>query len=132
MSEMVNMAPPWLPGMTQKEVTVSRAVAASQRLAISSELAASAPTGWIELMQQCWDQDPKSRPNFDVILGTLNQIESSILSQSTDGESPSRLMTKQNPKAWFQSRPIATPETIVRAPDIEMITHAGNNRLKRL
>ena len=49
MSEMVNMAPPWQ-GMTPEEI--SRAVAAGERPLIAPELAANAPTGWIELMQQ--------------------------------------------------------------------------------
>ena len=73
MSEMVNMAPPWQ-GMTREEI--SSAVAASERPFIAPELAASAPTGWIELMQQCWDQDPTNRPNFDAIhdVDALEQI----------------------------------------------------------
>ena len=71
MSEMVNMAPPWQ-GMTPEEI--SSAVATGERPLIAPELAASAPTGWIELMQQCWDQDPTNRPNFDVIHDTLEQV----------------------------------------------------------
>ena len=71
MSEMVNMAPPWQ-GMTPEEI--SRAVAAGERPSIAPELAAIAPTGWIELMQQCWDQDPTNRPNFDAIHDALEQV----------------------------------------------------------
>ena len=71
MSEMIIMAPPWQ-GMTTKEV--SRAVAAGERPVIASELAASAPTGWIELMQKCWDQDPTNRPTFDAIHDAVEQI----------------------------------------------------------
>ena len=71
MSEMVNMAPPWQ-GMTPEEI--SSAVAAGERPIIVPELAASAPTGWIELMQQCWDQDPTNRPNFDAIHDALKQV----------------------------------------------------------
>ena len=71
MSEMVNMAPPWQ-GMTPEEI--SHAVAAGERPLIASELEANAPTGWIELMQQCWDQDATNRPNFDVIHDALEQI----------------------------------------------------------
>ena len=71
MSEMVNMAPPWQ-GMTPGEI--SSAVAASERPLLTPELAASAPTGGIELMQQCWDQDPTNRPNFDAIHDALKQV----------------------------------------------------------
>ena len=71
MSEMVNMAPPWQ-GMTRDQVT--HVVAAGERPSVAPELAASAPTGWIELMQQCWDQDPAHRPNFDLIHDALEQI----------------------------------------------------------
>ena len=71
MCEMVNMAPPWQ-GMTRDEVTY--AVAAGERPLIAPELEASAPTGWIELMQQCWDQDPTNRPNFDAIHDALEQV----------------------------------------------------------
>ena len=71
MSEMVTMAPPWQ-GMTGEDVC--HAVAAGERPLIAPELAASAPTGWSELMQQCWDQDPTIRPNFDVIHDALEQI----------------------------------------------------------
>ena len=71
MSEMIIMAPPWQ-GMTREEV--SCAVAAGERPVIASELAASAPTGWIELMQQCWDQDPTNRPTFDAIHDAVEQI----------------------------------------------------------
>ena len=73
MSEMVNMAPPWQ-GMTPKEISL--VVAAGERPIIAPELAANAPTGWIELMQQCWDQDPITRPDFDDIHVTLNQLSS--------------------------------------------------------
>ena len=58
MSEMVKMAPPWQ-GMTTEDV--SRAVAAGERPILAPELATSAPTGWIELMEQCWDQHPTNR-----------------------------------------------------------------------
>ena len=71
MSEMVNMAPPWQ-GMTREEVT--SAVAAGERPLVAPELAASAPTGWIELMEQCWNQDPTNRPSFDAIHDTLEEI----------------------------------------------------------
>ena len=70
MSEMVNMAPPWQ-GMTREEI--SRAVATGRRPTIAFEHAANTPTAWIELMEQCWHQDPKNRPSFDLIHDTLQQ-----------------------------------------------------------
>ena len=99
MSEMVNMAPPWA-GMTSEEI--SRAVAAGQRPSIASELEASAPAGWIELMQQCWDQEPMDRPTFDSIYNALDPIQKSMGSQGV--ECSSRLTN-------------------------ETITHAGNDKL---
>ena len=75
MSEMVNMAPPWQ-GMTPAEI--SQAVTAGERPSVTSELAANAPTGWIELMQQCWDEDPPNRPNFDMIHDALEQIRRDV------------------------------------------------------
>ena len=127
MSEMITMAPPWQ-GVTREAVL--SAVAAGSRPSIASELAASAPTGWTELMQQCWDQEPQNRPDFDAIHNDLKQIESGIGrrplcqidSQGADGEGLSH-----KPKAWFRSRP--TPETNTRDYQTEMITHAGNNKL---
>ena len=71
MSEMVNMTPPWQ-GVTPEEVSCT--VAAGERPVIASALGASAPTGWIELMEQCWDQHPENRPEFDAIHNTLRQI----------------------------------------------------------
>ena len=102
MSEMVNMAPPWQ-GMTPEEI--SRAVAASERPLIAPELAASAPTGWIELMQQCWDQDATNRPNFDAIHDALEQVQGSMECEGAESEGP--------------SHPATNSET-------EMITHSGN------
>ena len=58
--------------MTAQEIP--RAVAASERPISAPELAASAPVGSIELMQQCWDQDPTNRPNSDAIHDALEQI----------------------------------------------------------
>ena len=71
MSEMVNMAPPWS-GMKPEEL--SRTVVTGGRPLIAPEHVASVPNGWIELMQQCWDQDPTNRPNFDAIHDTLEQV----------------------------------------------------------
>ena len=73
MSEMINMKPPW-PGMATAE-EVSLAVSAGGRPSIATDLAASAPTGWIELMQQCWHQDSTVRPSFDEIHNRLKQIQ---------------------------------------------------------
>ena len=99
MSEMVNMAPPWQ-GMTPEEI--SRAVAASERPLIAPELAASAPTGWIELMQQCWEQDATNRPNFDAIHDALEQVQGSMECEGAESEGPS---------------------------ETEMITQSGNDEL---
>ena len=106
MSEMVNMAPPWQ-GMTRDEVT--HAVAAGERPIIAPELAASAPTGWIELMQQCWDQKSTNRPDFDAIHNSLTQVQGNMDCEGAESsERPSRLETNS---------------------ETEMITHAGNDEL---
>ena len=110
MSEMVNMAPPWQ-GMTRAEV--SHAVAAGERPLITPELASSAPIGWIKLMEQCWDQKPTNRPDFDAIHDALTQVQGNMDSEGAESEAPSRseTMLKQNPS------------------NSGMITHSGNGEL---
>ena len=71
MSEMVNMAPPWS-GMKPQEL--SRTVVTGGRPLIVPEHAASVPNGWVELMEQCWDQDAENRPTFDAIHSALKKI----------------------------------------------------------
>ena len=71
MYEMVNMAPPWS-GMKPEEL--SRTVVTGGRPLIAPEHVASVPNGWIELMEQCWDQNAENRPNFDAIHNTLKEI----------------------------------------------------------
>ena len=111
MSEMVNMAPPWQ-GMTRAEV--SHAVAAGERPLIATELASSAPIGWFKLMEQCWDQKPTNRPDFDAIHDALTQVQGHMNSEGAESEASSRPKTiKQNP---------LNSET-------EMITHSGNDEL---
>ncbi len=34
------------------------------------------PKGLFELMEKCWDKNPDSRPDFEEILGILNDIKS--------------------------------------------------------
>ena len=75
MSEMINMEPPW-PGMTRAEV--SRHVADGGRPQIVPEHAADVPNGLIELMEQCWDQDPTMRPAFVAIHDTIKQMRSDV------------------------------------------------------
>ena len=93
MSEMIIMAPPWQ-GMTREEV--SCAVAAGGRPVIASELAASAPTGCIELMQKCWDQDPTNRPTFDAIHDALKPIRDSMDSEGAESGRPSQAIVSHN------------------------------------
>ena len=112
MSEMVNMAPPWQ-GMTTKEV--SFAVAAGERPVIAPELAASAPTGWIELMEQCWDQHPTNRPTFDAIHDSLAQFRDSMDSEGAESERPSR------PNKVLRQNPLNS--------ETGMITHSSNGKL---
>ena len=112
MSEMVNMAPPWQ-GMTREEI--SSAVAASERPFIAPELAASAPTGWIELMQQCWDQDPTHRPNFDDIHDTLKQLSYNAQHAS---ECDNASATRQTSN--FMSNPFAPVNTSNHEHEMEM------------
>ena len=82
MSEMVNMAPPWQ-GLTQAEVC--SVVASGLRPEISAGLAVDMPSGWSQLMNQCWNQEPTQRPQFKVIHELLDQIEiSSDNDQITD------------------------------------------------
>ena len=112
MSEMIIMAPPWQ-GMTREEV--SCAVAAGERPVIASALAANAPTGWIELMEQCWDQDPTKRPDFDAIHNSLTQVQGNMDSEGTESEGSSH------------------PETMLKQnrlkSETETFTHAGNDEL---
>ena len=112
MSEMIIMAPPWQ-GMTREEV--SCAVAAGERPVITSELAASAPTGWIELMQQCWDQDPTNRPTFDAIHDALKPIRDSMDSEGAESERPS------SPNKVLRQNPLNS--------ETGMITHSSNGKL---
>ena len=112
MSEMVNMAPPWQ-GMTTTEV--SCAVAAGERPVIAPELAASAPTGWIELMEQCWDQHPTNRPTFDAIHDSLAQFRDSMDSEGAESERPS------HPNKILRQTPLNS--------GTEMITHSSNGKL---
>ena len=112
MSEMVNMAPPWQ-GMTPEEI--SSAVAAGERPVIAPELATSAPTGWIELMQKCWDQDPTNRPTFDAIHDALKPIRDSIGSDGAESERPSR------PNKVLRQNPLNS--------ETGMITHSSNGKL---
>ena len=112
MSEMIIMAPPWQ-GMTREEV--SCAVAAGERPVIASELAASAPTGWIQLMEQCWDQNPSNRPTFDVIHDALKPLRDSMRGEGAEIERPSR------PNKILRPNPLNS--------GTEIITHSSNGKL---
>ena len=112
MSEMIIMAPPWQ-GMTREEV--SCAVAAGERPVIASELAASAPTGWIELMQKCWDQDPTNRPTFDAIHDALKPIRDSMDSEGAESGRPS------HPLKVLGQNPLNS--------ETGMITHSSSGKL---
>ena len=112
MYEMVKMAPPWQ-GMTTEDV--SRAVAAGERPILAPELATSAPTGRIGLMEQCWDQYPTNRPDFDAIHNSLAQVRGNMDNEGAESEGPSQpeTMLKQNPLNC----------------ETGMITHSGNGEL---
>ena len=109
---MIIMAPPWQ-GITREDV--SSAVAAGERPVIASELAASAPTGWIELMQKCWDQDPTNRPTFDAIHDALKPLRDSMDSEGAESERPLR------PNKILRQTPLNS--------GTEMITHSSNGKL---
>ena len=115
MSEMINMAPPW-PGMTREEIFC--AVDAGTRPSIVSENATSMPSGWSEVMHQCWDQDPAQRPEFSAIVEKLQQIETSV---HDNGESLGA--APKPPKA------ITTHTNNNSESGTEMITHSGNSKL---
>lgn len=112
MSEMILMAKPWQ-GMTREEV--SCAVAAGERPVIATELAASAPTGWIELMQKCWDQDPTNRPTFNAIHDALKPLRDIIGGEGAESERPSC------PNKILRPNPLNS--------GTEMITHSSNGKL---
>ena len=99
--------------MTREEV--SCAVAAGERPVTASELAASVPTGWIKLMQQCWDQDPTNRPTFDAIHDALKPLQDSMDSVGLESERPS------HPNRILRPNPLNS--------ETGMITHSSNGKL---
>ena len=51
-----------------------------ERPAFSKAEAAKAPAGYVALMQELWDQDPVTRPTFEVSFKRLTQLKEQLMS----------------------------------------------------
>ena len=82
MWETLSFASPWS-GATCSE-DISKQVVMGKRPEIDSKLRKSAPKGYVELLEDCWAQNAKTRPLFNTILRKLQDMI--ILEISSEAE----------------------------------------------
>ena len=74
----VGAACAWLAGLLWGHIWPR--VQRGERPAFSKAEAAKAPAGYVALMQELWDQDPVTRPTFEVSFKRLTQLKEQLVS----------------------------------------------------
>jgi serine/threonine protein kinase len=76
MFEMTCHQPPWDTGIGEKEIREN--VSNGERPSLSDVCEKGAPTGWVQLMWNCWDQDAGRRSSFAEALPALVRMRDAV------------------------------------------------------
>jgi len=139
MFEMLMHQKPW-DGVDMSDMF--RHVAAGERPHFDAHLP-NTPTGWCELMQACWHQDPGQRPSFDEVHERLQGMQCVTLAQTNHKllvEELGQLKRDKEAKCSIRPTPpshgsnqagVQQDKTESSQPFPRAATYAGNPQAKR-